>query len=102
MSNIDWSVTELPEVSKAVGIAARKLAGEFEGIVEREDLVQDGLLLCASNAGDVLAYVEREEGGLLSHWVWCRLFNAVETQAARSNRSLPYDVIAAVELDGNG
>jgi len=86
-------VDGVPDVSRK---AAAKVAYEFRGATEYDDLHQDAAILLASHPDTVRDYVRRGKLGLLHHWLWCRLTNAAGRDATSSNRTVPFDDVTSL------
>ncbi len=96
INNIDWSVLELDGVADVMAKAATKVAYEFRGVTEFDDLHQEAAILLASEPEAVRDYVNRHKLGLLHHWLWCRLTNTANQHATTANRTVPYERVRSL------
>lgn len=89
----DWTVLT-PEVMDRALKAAATVAREYDGVMERDDLLQEAYILCATNAARVKDYVAQDEYGHLYRWLWSRLTDLIRPAANRSNRTVAIDRLA--------
>lgn len=83
---IDWSVLELPGVMQAAENAANAVARQYQGVVERDDLLQEAYIIVATEFVRTREYVEAEALGLLFWRLKQRLINVANGLAQHSNR----------------
>lgn len=90
----DWTVIDLPGVRSKARLAANSVASSTgaQSLMGADDLFQEALILCATNADKVRGYVAPGELGHLYTWLKNRVMNTVRTEVARSSRSISYEV----------
>ncbi|MEU7905911.1 hypothetical protein [Actinoplanes sp. NPDC049118] len=87
----DWTVLELIGIRDIAVRAAHSVASEYRGITDVEDLYQDALILCASNAELIRGHYDSDNRGLVFTWLRHRLVDAVRPEAYRRNRTITLD-----------
>lgn len=87
---------ELDGVADVMSKAAAKVAYEFRGVAEFDDLHQEAVIALASHPEIVRDYVARNKLGLLHHWLWCRLTDLARRDATTSNRTVSYEVVRSL------
>ena len=89
----DWSVLEIEGVQKAAERAAKKIASAWAPSFELEDVVQDALILCATQADAVRTALEEGGIGRVHHMLWCDLQNEAVKRNRRQHLNTSYDAI---------
>lgn len=92
----DWGILENERVMGVLDLAVRHVAPKVDGVFQADDLHQEASIICATKADKVIAYLADEHLGErgLFRWLTHRLMDATGTQVARSNRSIPLQVLA--------
>ncbi|OKI45134.1 hypothetical protein [Micromonospora sp. CB01531] len=93
----DWTVLEIPGVEGVARKAAAKVASDYEsvsGLVDKDDLHQEALILLATHGERVRRYVEGPDGlGGLYHDLLMDLINKVTPLAKRAIRTHSYEAV---------
>ncbi|MEU8621448.1 hypothetical protein [Streptomyces sp. NPDC048623] len=92
----DWSRTRDPEVLKVVERAAWHMADKYGSTrtIERDDAIQEGLILVATNRRLAECLDDPELGpGVLYHRLVQLLTTKVRTEAKYRSRSTSYEVV---------
>lgn len=86
-----WEVLDNKVVMDVLERASKKVANTYAGVIERDDLFQDGAVLMATKHQTVTDYLATEGQGeaWLYRWTWSRLTDIARSAAAISNRQLP-------------
>jgi DNA-directed RNA polymerase specialized sigma24 family protein len=95
----DWTVLT-PDVMAKARLVANSVASSTnaQSLMDGDDLYQEALLLCATNASVIRDYITQGELGHLYTWLRGRVTNTVRTEVARSSKSISFE--AAVKAWG--
>ena len=101
MNENDWALTQHPTVERLLKAASQRVAREYEGVVDADDLEQDGRLMVATtSSAAVRRYLHTKDGGEnnLYRYLWSRLTDMARKESRRSNRQVPLTRLEAAGL----
>lgn len=81
----DWSIVLNPLVNELCEQNARKVARQYEGLIEYDDLLQEAYLACATVSHVVKGYLADDSIGYLDRWIWCRVTDVAKKQVRHSH-----------------
>lgn len=87
MTDLDWTVMELERVGFEVKKQAGSVAVNFPTYMSAEDLEQEAVIYCASNA-DWIRECNEKPGGLLGMSIWRALRDKVRTEARHQGNTI--------------
>ncbi|MEU4155666.1 hypothetical protein [Actinoplanes sp. NPDC026670] len=92
-TTIDWSVIT-PLVEEKARQAAAHCAEQYgkQTLLDRDDLFQEALILCAGNAERVRGYLSAGEVNHLYVWLRGKIQDKARTEYQRASRSISYEV----------
>lgn len=96
MSTTDWSILDVQGVMTTAAIQARKVAGEYPGVIEYDDLLQEAYISVATHPTQFRRYIEDEAWGLFAHALWCDLTDVARRYCRRANSELSYDRLLTI------
>lgn len=89
MSACDWGVlTE--EVDAIAHRAARRVSAQYP-LLEQEDLHQEARIIACSNPAIVREYVEKDQLGFLSNWLWQQLTKGQQSTGRNLEKHVSYE-----------
>lgn len=97
MSTADWTLLDDRFVLDVVEKQSRKVAEQYQGVVEVDDLRQEAYIAIATHPRQFRAYLESGDFGLFAHALWCDLTNVAERQGRYLRRTVPIDPLEAEE-----
>ena len=81
----DWTVIERPPVKELCEQASRKVARQYDGLIEFDDLLQEAYIAVATQAHIVKGYLAEDNVGYLSRWVWSRVTDVAKRQVRHAH-----------------
>jgi hypothetical protein len=98
-TEIDWDVLGKEGVEGILLATATSVARTYSGIVQKDDLLQEGALFLAQNADKVGQYLVQEDGARhLNRWLLSRLLDVAKKEARIANRTIPLTALEAIDL----
>jgi len=94
---VDWSLLENPDIARMLAREAAKVARQYEGVIEPDDLLQEGRIAVATQAHIVRNYLDKDDLGYLSRWIWQRITDVARRENGHHKRVLPIDDVVGVE-----
>lgn len=95
---VDWSLIEHPDVSRMLKREAAKVARQYEGVLEVDDILQEGYIAVATQGHIVRAYLDNGDLGFLSRWIWQRLTNIAAKENTAHKRTTSFEEMDWDEL----
>lgn len=83
----DWSVLELDGLADEIKQQAGSVAAMFETYNTAEDLEQEAMIWCATNAGQVRS-LHAQGDSLLPVRIWSKLRDKVRTEASHQTETI--------------
>ena len=93
MSTADWTTLDLPEVRGVAERAAQKVARNWVGIVEYDDLLMEAMLIVVTNRPVVEKYIADKKLGGLFHWLWCDLVTIARKEGLKHQREMSLNAL---------
>lgn len=97
MSVVDWTVLS-PEVMAIIERQAHRVVSQYDGVLEWADLRQEGYIAVATHADIVRKYLDNDDLGFLSRWIWQRLTDVARKANNSHKREYSYNELDLDEL----
>lgn len=93
----DWDLlAQHPELVDIVETESRRVARQYEGIVEAVDLMQEAFIAIATQSDKVQQYLD-EAPHYLPRWVWERMTDAARRQLRQRGQTIPIERLLEAE-----
>jgi len=79
-SIVNWSILDNDTVNRILLREASKVARQYDGVIEADDVLQEARIAVATNSHIVNNYLAHEDYGYLARWIWQRMTDAARKQ----------------------